>query len=409
MVLHSEKKACNACRKAKQKCGKQDPQCTRCVERSLECAYPSPKGGCWIPVQDISTPVSEHTAAVIFQDPSLAGIDMGTMPDASCELDPSPIDSESLSTPETIWFLRPETWDIRHSARLENRQYTSMALKQHVKWFRLWLSEWVRTAENPFIHSHIYRHHIPRCVQDAYSTIALYDQKTAANEETISRIIAERVSALFDDYHLATLNAYDILARVHALLVYQIIRLYDGDIRLRHDAEEHIPVLETWAHALMNTAASSAGAGTFLTMANIDEVAPTLCGLEAPDRSMSEVLWNAWILAESVRRAWMMTASLKTIYFAMMKGWAPCPGGVMWTTRKGVWGAQSALSWNMMCSGTDIGFMHRDGTEKLFVDSTPDEVDDFAKAVMTISFGSEKISLWEIESRRKSGLDGRRP
>ena len=81
----------------------------------------------------------------------------------------------------------------------------------------------------------------------------------------------------------------------------------------------------------------------------------------------------------------------------------------MYTTRKGVWDAQSAVSWDMMCSGMNVGFMHREETEELFITAVPDEVDDFSKAIMTISFGSEKMGLWEVEARRKAGCDNLGP
>jgi hypothetical protein len=48
-----------------------------------------------------------------------------------------------------------------------------------------------------------------------------------------------------------TLDSLERIARVHALLVYQFLGLYDGDIRLRHLSETYIPVLNRWMREMV--------------------------------------------------------------------------------------------------------------------------------------------------------------
>ncbi|KAK9321361.1 hypothetical protein V1517DRAFT_262527, partial [Lipomyces orientalis] len=100
-------------------------------------------------------------------------------------------------------------------------------------------------GSNPFIHSRLYRTRFPRCVQDAYTALSCYLHKTASNEDTIFQIIEDRAKHLLVEHGIPsadslpekvssnsfTLDSLEHIARVQALLVYQILDLYDGDIR----------------------------------------------------------------------------------------------------------------------------------------------------------------------------------
>ena len=44
---------------------------------------------------------------------------------------------------------------------------------------------------------------------------------------------------------------YDKLARAQALLIYNTIRLFDGDVTLRAQAEEDMPLLESWLSIML--------------------------------------------------------------------------------------------------------------------------------------------------------------
>ncbi|THC94936.1 hypothetical protein EYZ11_005575 [Aspergillus tanneri] len=61
-----------------------------------------------------------------------------------------------------------------------------------------------------------------------------------------------------------------------------------------------------------------------------------------PLTTQTEVLWHAWILAESVRRTWLVAQMLHAIYVTMQHPVADCPGGITFTVRRGAWEASSA-------------------------------------------------------------------
>jgi hypothetical protein len=83
--------------------------------------------------------------------------------------------------------------------------------------------------------------------------LSCYLGKTSSNGQTMCRIIENRARQLVKDGNGLTdswletpLDSLEHLARVQALLVYQVMCLHDGEIRLRHLAESHIPVLNSW-------------------------------------------------------------------------------------------------------------------------------------------------------------------
>lgn len=204
----------------------------------------------------------------------------------------------------------------------------------------------------------------------------------------------------------AQLDSFEQLARVHALMVYQSICLYDGDIRARHLAEGRIHILNRWVAQMVD----SAGDKLYYSVSS----SPTLDPLKGPDdltnsqtgrgnASMAtsvnaldrvETVWHAWILAESMRRTWLATTGLQTVYLMLQQTWSPCPGGIMLTTRQGVWDAQSAFAWEKLCLEGDVGFIQRFQTERYFSEKRPADVDEFCIGAMESAFGVERMERW---------------
>jgi hypothetical protein len=214
------------------------------------------------------------------------------------------------------WFLTPESWKIHEIPPNANMSFDFKDLKSFNQILQSWFDEWVSVGSNPFIHSQLYRHRFPGCVQIAYTTLSTYNNRTAANTDTILQIVEDRANELLRENGLVidNLNQENVisdskepidtleqLARVHALMAYQMIGLFDGDIRSRHRAESRFPVLQRWVSLLLESADS-----------NLRNPSPTfylpyagLAGVSCPLGS-TESRWRTWIQAESVRRTWMI-------------------------------------------------------------------------------------------------------
>jgi hypothetical protein len=285
-------------------------------------------------------------------------------------------------------------------------QFSSSILKRYPKEVHRWLSQWVSEGANPFIHRALYQHRFPRCVQDAYMALSLFTSKTSANEEMVYRILQDRAEQLIQDnvpgispgQSKTTLDTFDHLARVHSLIVYQVLGLFDGDIRLRHLAEQRIPLLFTWADEMLDSASQVATLASFLRQMTADDnnLDSTVPYNPLPHSGSEEALWRAWVLAESVRRTWGVASGILTVYLTLQRGWAACAGGTMVTTRRGVWEAASACTWAKLCTEVDVGFMHREQTESLLEKARVEDVDIFARVTMEATFGWERMERWGV-------------
>ena len=159
------------------------------------------------------------------------------------------------------WFATPETWEI-YQAPLEGiKQYGVLDLRRLVRKLHRWLKQWLERGSNPFIH----RTRFPRYIQDAYTTLSSYFHKTVSNEQIVLKIIEDRVTRLLlenSDTDPAALDPLEHIARVQALLVYQVLGFYDGDVRLRCLAEIHIPVLYDWMRQVVERASRATCLGS---------------------------------------------------------------------------------------------------------------------------------------------------
>lgn len=105
-------------------------------------------------------------------------------------------------------------------------------------------------GQNPFIYKHLYTEHLPPVISDALSACALYSGKNSENDLFVFGDISQKAKDLAE-MQPAFLSPVDVLASTQALLLYQIMRLFDGDIRQRADAESHETIIISWTEQLL--------------------------------------------------------------------------------------------------------------------------------------------------------------
>ena len=411
MVAAAEPRACSACARAKRRCGKQMPCCQRCKNKGINCAYPTTKPS--------SFNLLEQPALVLEDRLSSEATTLPTCTVAACLNDniSTPLTLD-LTTPlghylakrnPSIWFLSPEAWEIEHPSVQDASMFCLTDMKRFVADLQRWFEQWIKMGSNPFIHPHLYRSRFPGCVQVAYTTLSGYINRTESNTEIILRIVDDRANELLIDSgvlldnsnHVNSFtvpeppNTLEQLARVHALMVYQVIGLFDGDIRSRHHAEARMHTLDSWASQMVDFASRC----PHLLDSPLNPVGSTETGLSdlLNLTSDAESLWHSWILTESVRRTWHIAKGLQSLYFLIQQGWSYCPGGMMLTTRQGVWEADTAFAWEKLCSEVDIGFVQRFKAEKLFTEASPAHIDEFGEFMLEITFGPERMKRWSLE------------
>lgn len=356
---------------AKRKCGKQLPRCSRCLSRGLECTYPPAK-----PTSFVLCPGEDTFSIDRDCISSTVGSPLVSKEQQWLDLH-SPFDSQPLS----VWFTAPETWKV--VVPLERANLRDMEFAQFINTTRRWLHQWAETGSNPFVHHRLYRSRFPRCIQDAYMTLSCYLHKTSSNEKLIFKVIEDRASQLLEEYTTKlALDSLEHVARVQALLVYQFLGLYDGNIRMRHLAESRIPILSLWKQQMIQHASQVECLGREI--------------ISSTDQQPSEdSLWYSWVLAESIRRTWLVASGIQALYLIMQQNRHDlCHGGMMFTTRTGVWEAQSAIAWEKLCININVGLMQMAEAIDLFSELEPQEVNDFTKSILEINVGIEKVERW---------------
>ncbi|KAF2107962.1 hypothetical protein BDV96DRAFT_588009 [Lophiotrema nucula] len=392
MIERLETKACTNCAKSRRKCGKQHPTCLRCRNRRLSCNYPPPKPTSFVPLLEDATPSAAITGITLALPSPL-------------DLYLPVIDTHSASS----WFASPLTWAIDpppQSLTSNPSRFSSSDFTRSLQHVFQWLTQWIKAGSCPFIHRQLYRTYFPPAIQSAYTSLSAYLHKTPANAGIVCTIIEGRATQLVADGLLdfssistiSTTETLDNLSRVQALLVYQCIGLYDGDLRLRRLAEQHIPVMEDWVGVLMQQASqtlsfcSTPAFATPIPMSGAEEFQPLAPSPLGPDTfPSSHHLWFAWILAESVRRLWLITAGLQGLYklFSNPNPTKPCMGGTMFTSRQGFWEAPSAGAWEKRCTERFAGLVRLTETDKLFSMVPKGELNEFARLVLQCTFGLE--------------------
>ncbi|KAI0431015.1 hypothetical protein F5Y09DRAFT_208282 [Xylaria sp. FL1042] len=432
------RRACVACTRAKRQCTKQVPSCRRCLEKGLHCTYLPPRrpgslgtagaegpslcpnntalhldGSLVAASAGITGPLdaSGDSAFDFFQmtETDLATLGLPTGVDPSRGSPQITVSSDAQVSLRGAWFLAPETWTAEFTEPPPTTlRETERSLKQYIEKVQAWMRQWVTEGHGPLHHRELYSFHMPRHTQDAYTAMATYMGKTRDNEAVIRQVLEDRVSQLLQDQAVATplgisgsgngLSIVDQLSRVQSLLCYQLIRLFDGDIRMRGQAEDLIPALYLWNKQMLETARENLGRPElFLASSPFDvNICPGAPEVTGGDNTVfsQKALWRAWIVAESVRRTWQATNVVQEVYQFFKRGWSECPGRLCSTMRKALWDAPSAYSWTRELNGGKNPLLVSLVTlEEMLPQISPADVDDFNIAGIGL-YGMDRMDQW---------------
>ncbi|KAI1112728.1 hypothetical protein F5Y14DRAFT_247611 [Nemania sp. NC0429] len=419
------RKACHSCIRAKRRCDKSLPSCRRCVDKEVPCEYPStrpyarrkppqpPNLASESPAEKVADLVSLEETSDAVPSTSQLSWDDECIPQSWLHPAVHGQDHDSdaitpLPLADSDWFLKSDSWSVHEYdlAGLQPRISVSH-WKRYVECLRRWLSQWVADSHCPFIHRHLYAETgLPSCLQDAYSTLAAYIGKTDNNEEVVMQIVEDKANALLRQHETsacslsteswgipgsvsAACSIRERLARVQALFIYQFIRLFDGDIRHRAQAEQHNVTLQQWRMQLWEATKLAAylrqtvgGGGGFSSTGSYDACEPTTW------------IWEAWVLAESVRRTWIVVNYTHSVYETLRDGQGSCPGSITYTLRRGLWDAMTPAEWCRLAHSQDPLFMRSDPPDVLFAKASPREVNEFGLSIVSIMWDSRRIDSW---------------
>jgi len=195
-----------------------------------------------------------------------------------------------------------------------------------------------------------------------------------------------------------------ILARLHALLLYQIMRMLDGDIVARASAECAIPALESAAFSLFGMIRFDDGsAGSLPEGGEVVSDQDSLPILPETDPNF----WQDWLFQESGRRSLVLTFFFIQAQEILTGRRNPgiCDYNLSlcrsWTMSSHLWSAQNpvdfAIAWREKRQFTIMGgsFAH------VLRDAEPEDVDKFGRMMMVSVLGIDEASMWFY---RKGGV-----
>ena len=227
----------------------------------------------------------------------------------------------------------------------------------------------------------LYDEHMPRALQDAQAACALYDAKNDINADCIIRHITSRVEEIVTTSMPAA--AVDVIARTHALILYQIMFVFSGDVHLHSQVEALLPYLEEL--------------GNILSLLGSQEVDPTGL-LPLYPSAAARAAWKSYISRESLRRTLLTLYQFVALCHLLIGRRESCAPSLSFgnkvTLSAHLWRAESAfdfaVAWN-----DKRHFLVRDlNFTEVLEDAGPEDLDDFAKTMLVGLQGIDDIKGW---------------
>jgi hypothetical protein len=440
----SRRRACTACQQAKRRCDQRLPRCGRCAQKGLnDCAYPALVDGGFPPV-DVS----------LFADVLSAGSNA----DSLGSIIPVPVVSES----ENQWPL------FFNSSGPANTAVTREAMVFCIDQFRSWPRRWVReNGMMPFIHPHLYLPStggvsgLPQSLQDAFCVCAAYAAKNDSNASLVLGIVEAKATALLYSPDQASWTLPQQLAALQSLLIFQMIRWFDGDIRQRALADAVEPVLAAWTTALQARVGTSVfemdqtisalhtgpeapqsqqptaqqrrqqqrqqqqqqeqqqqhqamfgtpddrSAGSSLSPPHTH--ARNSPVLSTPSREDAITAWKRWLMNESIRRTTILAYLMRGIYHMAKQGYCKLGSVVSelsFTSQTRLWQATTADRWRRARDTEATWWVSRMDFSALLALADPADVDEFAVMLAVTYRGKDVVEDWMSQGMSGNPLMG---
>ncbi|EXF85955.1 hypothetical protein CFIO01_06003 [Colletotrichum fioriniae PJ7] len=411
------RKTCTACIKAKRRCDHGQPACLRCSRRNIACDYSAP------PTLSISkarnrelvaqsakprrqnnqSSVAPSPAPLLDDDagsstslipwshnPDLVHLEMEDLEDIDFDLafDELITTDAFLEEPLIASSLTPKPDDMLvpsyDSAPGSLESVIANRLQYALDEIRKVPTTAVMENQAPWSHPYLYRAHMPRDMQDAQACCALYIAKNKINSSFVLRTIQARAHELLASP--IPKNRLDILARLHAILLYQIIRLFDGDISMRASAQHTLSSLE---HTIL----------ALLPFVKWEPEQPATGPAQDYAGCPTKDFWQEWIFQESARRTIFFTCFFLVAYSVLIgtltngceERYVFCQS---WTMSAHLWKAPTVVDFAVAWKEKQHLVITKQGFEEALRDAAADDIDAFGRILLVGALGIEDARLW---------------
>lgn len=346
------------------------PTCNRCASKFICCEY---KGAFKPPESNVAESALEFNKSV----PSLLSISDQTM---MLDSAPSFFRDVQLDHIDDFFF---QAFDNRVNQHLNDAEtlgnvYPTVGSmdRERIRYIIRKLvgypEKLLRYGKTAFVHPQAYQMVMSPALQDACCAAALYSGKNEINEVMIWEIISTKANHLVEPR--ASWSISEHLAHLQALIVFQIIRLFDGDIRQRAEAERHQHILTQWTQQLSDR--------TGATMHN---------GRAVPSS------WESWVFEEIVRRTLLVSSMVQSMFSIQKQGWCMLVDVVQdmsFTAQRSLWDAPTGQHWQIVLAEKSRFYVHRMDLEEVLSSATPDDMDDLGLLMLVTYKGIEGVNEW---------------
>jgi hypothetical protein len=349
------------------------PRCKRCEKKNIECSYSNNK----VTVADNVIPELDFSwLDKLLDDPNMPPWSGQLQPQLDTALDGAYSGGSHL---DPLVMTSPEPWDstITESSPCTHTPHAEIHSALHH--FQTWPDKWIKEGKAPFIHPQLYTAGMPRPLQDAYAACAVYATKTKQNENIAFTVIESKANELLHSSKQPDWSLLELLAAVQALLIFQFIRLLDGNIRQRASAETAEPILRSWTKQLK--------AKSTVEQAYTTDTAPS---------------WYSWVFGESIRRTTTMGVFLEGAYSLEKQGFCTLGRQVTansFTAQRRLWESQGPLEWERVRKTYDSFWVSLMDFDRVIRDCRSEELDDFGMVLLICYKGQDVVDHWVITSQ----------
>ncbi|KAL3418329.1 hypothetical protein PVAG01_10045 [Phlyctema vagabunda] len=331
MLIHqstTRRKACTCCVKAKRRCNLVLPRCARCTSKGLSCRYVDDvatlqdrrrrKPAVTQPVPELTPPLFEQNlSSILFPDEDF---DVSRTTATGSDFERILYDLTPLNP-----CMPPGSVQVP----VNQVNYCVMKLKKCVDTL-------VLENRTTFMHPSSYEDRMPPAYQDVLSICSLHRAKTSCNQHQVSKMLDLKLEALITASETDFWTVDNVLLSLQALILYQIIRIFDGNAQQMLGAEQHFKLLGAWTDRLRQ------------------------CYSEAEQSSLFRTPYEQWVLLESIRRTILTSVLLRGVYAILKTGYCdqvPLLEVLPVSTHGGMWKMAETNWWEETVSGR--GLLHR--------------------------------------------------
>jgi hypothetical protein len=249
-----------------------------------------------------------------------------------------------------------------------------------VERFKSFPTQLVLRGQNPFIHNRLLGKHLSKPLSRILGICSFYQMKSEANKHLVYSTIQQYADELINVPPMAE-SDMDLLAVAQTWILLQIIRLFDGDIRQRSNAEHAHPFFLNSIHRLQQRMKSVKDPGQDLTSIL---------------RTQGSDAWETWSLAESVRRTVILGHSLYGLYSFLKNGWDDAREFevLSFFGQEALWCATSRFDWESAVARCQALPIQLANCDLSLISAKPEDMEELGIIMMALIKGVDDCCHW---------------